>query len=223
MHNRRRLAEIIILFGVTFVPGYFAQSSGEAGAWVSAALESWYYHVQYALMAVPQIALILFIMSSRGAGWRARYGFAGFTAGSLGYGLLTCLVLFVAPLPIQVLVPRLTGSGQPSVWEPSSAFLLIPAAVTMILGAFREEAFFRSYLLTEMGEYGVAKAQAIVGSAVLFGLGHIYQGIAGFVSTTVMGIILGYIYYRRRNVFEIIIGHAAYNIAVLAIWIIAPR
>ena len=77
-----------------------------------------------------------------------------------------------------------------------------------------EEMLFRGIVLRGfLHRYG--RAQAILGSAVLFGVAHlnIYQ----FVAALVIGALSGWIYQRGRSLVPCIALHAAYNTALTLI------
>ena len=50
---------------------------------------------------------------------------------------------------------------------------------------------------------------ALVGSAIIFGLGHTYQGLVGVAKITAMGLLLGSAFLTvRRDLWPLIIAHA---------------
>jgi len=50
---------------------------------------------------------------------------------------------------------------------------------------------------------------ALVGSAIIFGLGHTYQGLGGVIKITAMGLLLGAAFLTvRRDLWPLIIAHA---------------
>lgn len=80
------------------------------------------------------------------------------------------------------------------------------------LAAFGEEISYRGFILNRMVELGnntkVAWIVGIPAHAVLFGLGHFYQGLTGIVDTGMTALILGTAYWiSRKNLWICIFAH----------------
>lgn len=92
---------------------------------------------------------------------------------------------------------------------------LIWVALSWISGGLAEEMFFRGYVITRLkGVFAnapFASVLAVVLSAALFGYGHVYyQGLRGFVTTGVIGLVFGSMFLIfRRNLWPVIIVHGA--------------
>jgi uncharacterized protein len=140
------------------------------------------------------------------AGWRAWAH--GFTAAQLGLAvphrfrlvLITALgaVLIVTlqwlnlrrmgrsarPLrgPLQALAERIL---------PQSRIEMIPFFVLAVTAGLCEEFLYRGFGMAALSRAGLPTTLVVVVSSVLFGMAHLYQGRAGFVSTTFLGILLG--------------------------------
>lgn len=95
-----------------------------------------------------------------------------------------------------------TGSGSISALE---VFLLVVS--TAIIPGIVEEIMFRGIILTNLIPYG--RGMAIVCSALLFGLMH--KNPSQFLYTTLMGIVLGYIYVRTRSIWICVLIHFTNN------------
>ena len=78
---------------------------------------------------------------------------------------------------------------------------------TAIIPGVVEEIFFRGLVLTNLSPYG--RGAAILGSALLFGLMHMNP--QQFFYTTMMGVILGYVYVRTRSIWVCIGIHILNN------------
>jgi membrane protease YdiL (CAAX protease family) len=75
---------------------------------------------------------------------------------------------------------------------------------------------FRAFLTNSLARlFQHAKARwtfGLIGSSVAFGLVHYDYGFAGMVETTLMGLILGFVYLRtRRNLWVTIMAHGLMN------------
>ncbi|MBN2651057.1 MAG: CPBP family intramembrane metalloprotease [Spirochaetales bacterium] len=75
---------------------------------------------------------------------------------------------------------------------------------------YAEELFFRSYLFVVMKK--LPSALIVLFSSAFFSIGHIYQGIEGVVVTFFIGIFLGIIYLKTRNLHLVAIAHALYDV-----------
>ena len=81
--------------------------------------------------------------------------------------------------------------------------LLLMFLSTAIIPAVVEEILFRGVVLSNLLPYG--KTTAIVGSAVLFGLMH--GNILQFLYTTLLGVVIGYIYVQTRSIWVCMLIH----------------
>jgi membrane protease YdiL (CAAX protease family) len=80
-----------------------------------------------------------------------------------------------------------------------------------------EELFFRLalplLLLPLVGDGGLAFWLAIL----IFGLGHIYQGVWGIVMTTIVGAVLGFVYLYSGNIWLAVAIHAGIDLWSLVV------
>ncbi len=70
-----------------------------------------------------------------------------------------------------------------------------------------EETIFRGYLILRFREVTSNTAAAVLLSAVLFSLGHGYEGSAGVVTVGVMGLVFALVYLRRRSLVAPMVMH----------------
>jgi membrane protease YdiL (CAAX protease family) len=144
---------------------------------------------------------------ARAARW-SRPVFVGVGAG-IGYQYLSLY-------GIEPLIARFTG-GLPdvSMFRPligNTHFLLLSLAVAWVLAAFGEEFVYRGYLMnriaTSAGGGRAAWVLTLIGTSLVFGLGHLYQGIAGVVTTGFSGLVFGILYLtNHRNLWVPILAH----------------
>lgn len=102
----------------------------------------------------------------------------------------------------------------------------LPATLGMLvlvwtLAAFGEELGYRGYVLERAASLGghskAAYAVAMALISALFGLGHVYQGAAGIVSSAVAGLYFGTLYLASgRNLWLAILAHGSSNTLALA-------
>lgn len=233
MPSRRHLIiETVLLFAVLYLPGYLMPASLPD---FSAPL----FHVRYAILAVPQILLILFLIAADGE--------AGDTAGASGSGTdrtlrrnrtlrrfgisrfrAACIVpAFLAAATLIVLVTALQYSlvhlASLAVLRPRKAYVgpgpaMLPLALlTCLETGYREELFFRSYLLTRCQDLGVPAGAAVAASTLLFAAGHLYEGVAGAALVAVIGLCLAFLFLRTRDLHVTALAHGLYNFGVLVL------
>ena len=98
--------------------------------------------------------------------------------------------------------------------------LVAGLVVAWIFGAFLEEFLFRGFLLNTFHELlskegnpkWVAWTGAVVGTSVLVGVGHLYQGIVGMMGTGLIAVGFSVIYLiNQRNLWSCILAHGLYN------------
>jgi len=92
--------------------------------------------------------------------------------------------------------------------------LIINLVFMLITAGFLEELLWRGYLMNRLidlqgKQTKLAWVIALVGSAVIFGLGHFYQGPIGIFKTGVIGLVFGLSYLAvGRNLWPLILSHA---------------
>lgn len=89
-----------------------------------------------------------------------------------------------------------------------SVFFVLSIISTAIVPAICEEYLFRGAILTNLLPYG--KTTAILGSAILFGLMH--QNPFQLLYTTLMGVVIGYVYVKTKSIWACMIIHFANNL-----------
>lgn len=219
IHSRSRVCkEIILLFSAFFLPGIVVQSQGFSRDMFG----QLGFNVQILVQSVPQILLLLFVLEIQGRetvqglglGWKLRRVLPVVVAGSIGLFVLAGLTGFITRST------GAAGSTGTNVVTGSSWNLTNPAIIPILLLSslaigYREELFFRAYLIMRLDQLGAAPAVTIVLSALLFSLGHIYEGVVGALTALVSGVFLAMIYRRGRNLHQVALSHALYNFAVL--------
>jgi membrane protease YdiL (CAAX protease family) len=100
--------------------------------------------------------------------------------------------------PSTALPSFLTAKGTA---ESLMAFLLV------IVVAVAEETMFRGYLILRFKAVTASPAAAVVLSAVIFALGHGYEGSAGVVTVGVMGLVFALVYLWRKSLVAPMVMH----------------
>lgn len=173
-------------------------------------LDLTYQTLSIAFALVP-VALALYLLSSHGQSWKARLGLTGPARRwgkdvALGAGLgaligLPGLGLYAAGRALGQSV-RIDTSGLPSQWW-SAAILLAAAAVAGLL----EEIIVVGYLVTRLQQMRWTLPAVVIGSAVLRGTYHLYQGWPMALGNMVMGIVFAIFYLRTRRLGPLIFTH----------------
>lgn len=170
------------------------------------------------------IVIATAVLKSQGSGWRA-LGLARPESWpkTIVMALGATLAMIAALIALQILLTNIPGLAlQPSdqtQYNPLTGNLSV--FLTSVLGAwtfvaFGEEMLFRAFLTVSLaGIFRDLKARwpfALAGSSLLFGLAHYDWGLAGVIETTIIGLVLGFIYLRSgRNLWVTIIAHALAN------------
>ena len=74
---------------------------------------------------------------------------------------------------------------------PHRVVEFVPFLGLAVTAGICEEFLFRGFTMGALLKFGLASWEAILVSSILFGLGHLYQGRGGIVSTLILGIIFG--------------------------------
>jgi hypothetical protein len=131
--------------------------------------------------------------------------------------------------PLMRLFPPAPGSGlgdrffNELIADPVLFGLMIGPGLIIGAGVFEE--LSRIFLLTRLWNISPSQAGrwfAIVLSAALFGLAHLYQGPAGIVSTGIYGLILAVYYHAFGRVVPMMLSHYLHDaVQFAAIYIVA--
>jgi membrane protease YdiL (CAAX protease family) len=223
MKASRILLEMLLFFLAFFLPGYLAQAQGGSPSPLSTLMM-----LQVIVASLPQFLLMAYVATSVGPSPPGRWGLVPFTARDALRTTVLLLACFAVVAPFVALVLAL-----PPAWSKPltrgyrwglQSYAQVPLAVLFGLAAgYREEFYFRSYLLGRLGQAGLPVPLAAIISTVLFSLGHLYEGVLGIAITTVLGAVLCVAYIRRPNLHVVAIAHGMYNAIVLCLSIPLSR
>lgn len=110
-------------------------------------------------------------------------------------------------LAISLLAPNVSMYITTTPTEITAIEIILMLISTAVIPGIVEEIMFRGIMLTNLMPYG--KGMAIVCSAFLFGLMHMNP--SQFFYTTLMGLVLGYIYVRTKSIWICMIIHFVNN------------
>lgn len=215
--------EPLLLFLVFYLPGYLLQSRHIGGQLFNSVT----FNVTYLLEAIPRILLLLYIILIRanrggeGGSWKGsleRLGFRRYGPTEIVWTILLLVTIEVVVVPLSLLGSALSAhgiGGNPVHWQLDSPALLPLVFLTCMAAGYSEELFFRSYLLTELPRLGIGIWPAVAASTLLFGLGHLYEGVTGLLGTVAIGLILSVVFLKKRNLHLIAVAHGLYNFVTL--------
>jgi hypothetical protein len=89
--------------------------------------------------------------------------------------------------------------------------ILLWIAISITAG-FCEELAFRGYLQRQLHALSGNIGVAVIAQALVFGLGHAYQGWKQVIVISVLGVLYGVLAAWRRNVRAAIVAHAASDV-----------
>jgi membrane protease YdiL (CAAX protease family) len=95
---------------------------------------------------------------------------------------------------------------------PQSRMELIPFFALAVTAGLCEEFLYRGFAMAVLSRTGLPTAAVVVLSSVLFGMAHLYQGRAGFVSTTVLGILLGVSRAALDSLLPVVVWHIGVDV-----------
>ena len=183
-------------------------------------------HLALGLLAVPYPGPLAVLAGLAATGWSLRA--RGDTLAALGLvrpggsgrlllaSIGTAAAGYAAAIAATLLATR--GLG----WAPAEVarFADLPGNLPLLLGllalswtiaAFGEEVLFRGFLQPRLaaafGGTGGAGILAAFAQALLFGLGHAYQGATGMLVTATLGLVFGLLYLRLRSLWPLVIAH----------------
>ena len=213
----RPLLEAALLYLAFFLPGMIIPQAPPASG-----RELTGYMLRFLWIAVPQILLMIYIIILSADPPPEEFGLTP----PSGRDLLSALLFYGGLLALLALLSLaaavLPRDGETFLskgfrWSLGSA-LQLPLAVFFCLATgYREELFFRAYLLTRLTRAGLAPLPAVVLGALLFASGHLYQGVAGLTVALLQGVYFGLLFQRRRSLHALALAHALYNLTVLAL------
>lgn len=136
--------------------------------------------------------------------------------------LLGWTVLQVVPSPYEAFFRRTALSRMRDI-----AYLLPETAaerrlwmLVSVTAGICEEFIFRGFLIDYLGQppYGLSPMAAVFASSLIFGLGHLYQGIVGVLLTGALGLMMAAAYFLSGNLLLPILIHVLIDLRILLLW-----
>ena len=219
MIRQLRKWEPLLLFLAVFFPGYISQAAER----VSPSLfNSPGFNLLYLSLAGSQLVLIIYLILLDPKIPHPSYGLRPFRRtiplkALGGVGLIALILLPVYQVNALLISQGLIPQSEIIPWEFSNYPLLPLVFLTCLTTGYLEEGYFRSYLLTKGEQGGIGRPTLVISTNILFALGHLYQGIWGFLVTFLIGLVLSWLFLKKRNLHLIAWSHGYYNFLVLAL------
>lgn len=86
--------------------------------------------------------------------------------------------------------------------------------LSALRAALTEEVIVVGYLYARLGDLGWGRWKIIVGSALLRGSYHLYQGFGAFIGNLAMGIVFGWLYTRFGRLVPLLVAHFVLDAAI---------
>lgn len=104
---------------------------------------------------------------------------------------------------------EVVANALPSYWWAIPVLLL-----RAVLAGVTEEVIVVGYLFSRLGALGWGRWTIILGTAVLRGTYHLYQGFGAFLGNFAMGVLFGWLYTRYGRLLPLVIAHVLIDAAV---------
>ena len=131
----------------------------------------------------------------------------------LAWGFATFAGIGIAGLAFYFAARELGINTSISAANLTAAWWSVPVLVLRaIMNGVLEEVVMLGYLFTRWRQSGGGVVGVLIGSALVRGGYHLYQGFGGFIGNAVMGVLFGLIYLRTRRVMPLVICHALLDI-----------
>jgi membrane protease YdiL (CAAX protease family) len=103
---------------------------------------------------------------------------------------------------------------------PKTGEQLVWGLIVSLFAGLCEETAYRGYLIPYC-RFWLPLWPALVAAALLFGIAHLYQGVAGIAMTAFLGLAFGFIFVETGSLALPILLHAAVDIsAMVTAWIV---
>lgn len=175
------------------------------------------YQVAGLIFPLMPVALVLYLLwvhhRPEGGPFRAMGFDLRAPSRDLVWGLATFAGIGVAGLAFYFAARELGINTSISAANLTAAWWSIPVLLLRaVMNGILEEVVMVGYLFTRWRQSGGGVVAVLVGSALVRGGYHLYQGFGGFIGNAVMGVLFGLIYLRTKRVMPLVVCHALLDI-----------
>jgi membrane protease YdiL (CAAX protease family) len=160
------------------------------------------------VFSLAPVALVVHLVRRSGERLET-FGLGAVRAGKdLGWGALLGLGVAGAGLALYVAAVALDINRFVVPVPPLGHWWTIPVLVLGALqNALLEEVVVVGYLITRLQQIGWIAPAALLGSALLRGSYHLYQGWGGFAGNLLLGLAFGLVFLRWRRTWPLVTAH----------------
>jgi len=173
------------------------------------------------LGVVGSVAVASVILRKRGSTWSAvglRRPRSILLTIPFAIGMSIAARIVLVPFVIAVYL-LLHSTPNNSLFEPirgNVGVLVLWLSISWTTAAFGEEMIFRGFVMNTIADLFrrpvLRWASAVMITSVIFGAFHIYQGWAGVILTTIVGLFMTMVYFlARRNLWASILTHGIFD------------
>jgi membrane protease YdiL (CAAX protease family) len=128
----------------------------------------------------------------------------------IAYLIFTVVLPFVLLPFVRTLREKVSENYDAKLYPVTNKQQLMFIGVTITVGIC-EEIIFRGFLQHYAVSLGISEIVAFVIVSVIFGAGHFMQGLSGVISSTIFGLIMGYLYFTTGSLHVPIFIHILYD------------
>jgi membrane protease YdiL (CAAX protease family) len=196
--RREQIVEVLVflsLIAPSMALSFFAVKQGSVGFTLTA--------VATILRDAALVGLVLFFLWRNGEpiksiGWRFRRWWLDILLGIVFFPAIFFGAAYLEQFLVSIgfMVP---STPTPSLQPKMDVTHLILAIVLVVVVAIAEETIFRGYMILRFRALTGGAGWAVLLSAVVFSLGHGYEGTAGVVTIGAMGLVFALTYAWRKS------------------------
>lgn len=164
--------------------------------------------------SIPLILLILYVVSMNDPNWKRHTGLVRLRASDCFVALA---VLFV-DLSAYAFAHSTFGTDLSHSYDYPAVTHTAEYLVSFLglgVATFQEELLYRGYLILRLRTLLGSQWLGVVGSALLFGGFHLYQGVPGAVLATVSGLLYGCVFTIAPRLWPLVAAHLLWNLSAL--------
>lgn len=178
------------------------------------------FDVVYRLLAIAfdlvPVALVVFLLWRAARPHLARLGLSFDRTGrDVASGVALALVIGVPGIALYLAGRGLGLTVEVQASEMETYWWTVPVLLlSSVRAAVTEEVIVIGYLFARLRDLRLGIWPIIVGSAVLRGTYHLYQGVPAFIGNVAMGLLFGWLYARCGRLVPFVIAHFLIDAAV---------
>lgn len=178
------------------------------------------FDIIYRLLAIffdlVPVALVVFLLWQVVRPHLARLGLTGDRPGrDIASGVALALVIGVPGLGLYLAGRALELTVEVEASPVDASWWTVPLLIlSSVRAAVTEEVIVIGYLFARLRDLDYGRWTIIVGSALLRGTYHLYQGFPAFIGNVAMGLLFGWLYSRYGRLLPFVVAHFLIDAAV---------